>query len=267
MTGRVWNISCLFAVFFLGITATRGEIVPDGSRLAGSISIGKTLQLPSSGIPSGYPSFADLNIYLTRGNSPAPAELASALQQAQDKLDLCRIFLRVTTINYVIAPPLLSEWESMEFNNGLTQWERSFFNLTPPRSAGILFVKRLDWTIGRDGITAVGYGAYIEKETDYLETTRDQLFFRNRMAGYAVLGKSAGESSLVHELGHALMGLRHVKDRSNIMFSGLLARDADPGFEERQCAKGRANFPWVQPVASLRRTASTTESMDSRSGP
>ncbi|WP_303906928.1 hypothetical protein [Thiohalomonas denitrificans] len=249
MSGRVWGISCLLAALLLGATATRGEVVSDGSRLAGNISIGKSLRVPPAHIPDGYSSFADLNIYLTPGNSPAPDRIASAFRLAQNKLDACRIFLRVRTVNYVIGPPLLSEWESMEFDNGLTPWERAFFTLTPRRSAGVVFVKRLDWTIGRNGITAVGYGGYIEEETDYLKTPRDRLFYRNHMAGYAVLGRSVGESSLIHELGHALMGLRHVEDRSNIMFSGLLARDEDPGFDKRQCAKGRANHPWIRPVS------------------
>ncbi|SCZ53428.1 hypothetical protein [Thiohalomonas denitrificans] len=250
MTGKVWGTSCLLAAILLGATATatRGEVVPDGSRLAGNISIGKSLRIPPADIPDGYGSFADLNIYLTSGNSPQPDRIAAALRLAQKKLDVCRIFLRVHSVNYVVGPPLLSEWESMEFNNGLSPWERAFFSLTPRRSAGVVFVKRLDWTIGRDGITAVGYGGYLEEETDYLKTSRDRLFYRNHMAGYAVLGRSVGESSLIHELGHALLGLRHVKDRSNVMFSGLLARDDDSGFNERQCARGRANYPWVRPV-------------------
>lgn len=255
MNARVRSRNWLWIALLLSSISVHAGVVPDGSRLAGSIAIGKSQRVPPAEIPSGYSAFADLNIYLTQGNSPTPAELAAALRQAQNKLDTCRIFLRVRTINHVIGPPLLSDWESMEFNNGLSPWERSFFSLTPPRSAGIVFVRRIDWTIGRDGVTAVGYGAYIEHETDYLKTPQDRRFFRNQMAGYAVLGKSVGETSLVHELGHAVMGLRHVRDRSNIMFSGLLARDVNPGFNDRQCAEGRANYPWVKPVPGSRLAA------------
>ncbi len=261
MNGKAWRVPCLLAAFLFGITATQGEVAPDGSRLRGNVHIDKTLRIPSSGIPSGYGYFADLNIYLTRGNSPAPEQIETAIARAQEKLDVCGIFLRVDTVNYVAGPPLLSEWESMEFNDGLTQWERTLFALTPRRSAGIVFVKRLDWTIGRDGITAVGYGRYIETETDYLKTAQDQRFFRNHMAGYVVLGKSIGESSLAHELGHALMGLRHVEDRANVMFSGLLARSAAPKFNARQCVAGRNNRPWVKPVPN-RQLASRAVDME-----
>lgn len=242
-----WLVPVL-ALWLASSGAVRAEVVPDGSRLIGQVAIAETLHPAKPPIPDGFTHYADLNIFLAPGTAISPARIEASLERTQTRLTPCRIFLRVNSINRLSGPPLLAYWESMAFSDRLTDWERTLFSLTPPRSAGVVYVKALDWTIGIDGITAVGYGPYILRQTDYLRTPGERAFFRRHMAGYAVLGESVGQWTLAHELGHALMGLGHVGDRDNVMFSGQLARRNDPHFNEAQCARGRSNSPWVRPV-------------------
>lgn len=225
-----------------------GEVVPDGGELPGQVRIAPLLELVPGDVPPGYSHVADLNVYLTYGPTPSLGRIRAALAYAQSRLDRCRIHLRLRSVNRVLAPPLLAEWESLEFNQGLTPWELALFSVTPPHSAGIVYVRQVDWTIGRDGVTAIGYGDFLTRRTEYLADGRERAFFHERMAGHAVLGSSVGADSLAHELGHALLGLEHVGDRNNLMFRGLLARARDARLTESQCATGRANTPWVQPI-------------------
>lgn len=239
----------VFLCLTLPSAASVAELAADGSQLNGKVRVVNTLRFAATEPPARYSHVADLNFYVTGAHFLSYGEIATEVRRAQGKFDGCRIFLRIASLNFIAAPPLLSEWESLEFNNGLTEWERELFSQTPPFSAGVVYVHNLDWTIGRNGVTAVGYGGYIETETEYLATPQERAFFRERVAGHAVLGRSAGRWSLAHELGHAVMGLRHKQsDRNNIMFSGQLARGEDPAFDAAQCEQGRANRPWVRPA-------------------
>jgi hypothetical protein len=226
------------------------EVAGDGSRLPGTVSIEHTTRLAHTPATDDYTHYAAINAYLTREHAPSLTEIRRQLARAQGVFDACRIQLRLVAVHQVAAPALFAEWESLEFNTGLSPWERALFSLTAPFSAGIVYVEQVDWTIGRDGIIAVGYGPFVVTDTEHLKSAQEQDFFRQRVAGHAVLGKSSGPWTLGHELGHAVLGLRHSERRDNIMFSGQLARTEGARLEEWQCAAGRANAPWVLPIGT-----------------
>lgn len=246
VTGCRWLI--LLALSWPWLAVHAGGTVADGSKLPGAVFIDHRVNLPLEYPSRFYTHVADLHVYLTAQHTRPLAGIKTELNRAQEKFDRCRIYLRLRSVNRLAAPPLLAQWESLEFGMGLTPWERALFVLAPAYSAGIVYVDSLDWTIGRNGITAVGYAPFIETETDYLKDDAERAFYRVHMAGHAVLGRHSGQWTLAHELGHALMNLRHVGDQGNVMFGGQMARNEKLGFSESQCEQGRANAPWVKRV-------------------
>ncbi len=244
---RLVGITLLVAAVKFSFPAV-AEVAGDGSNLPGAVRIARTTHLPPPEPNPAYTHRATVNVYLTRQHAPSLGELRRQLARAQQKFDRCRIQLRLGAVHHLAAPDLLAEWESIEFNAGVTFWERTLFSLTVPFSTGIVYVERVDWTIGDDGVIAVGYGPFVVADSLYFADAAERAFFRRHVVGHAVLGRSSGVWTLAHELGHAVMGLRHSDDRDNVMFGGQLARSELVEFEEEQCARGRANAPWVQRV-------------------
>ena len=203
----------------------------------------------------GQNSFvASLNLYIPRGLEPELPRLLTDLNRAQTKLNQCGISLHIEKVIFLEARPEFLEYESVEFNGGnLSPHELALFSQIEPFSAGIVLVDSLDWTIGSDGTVAVAYAPYILDLNFFAhQSPETQRFLYERMAGHAILGRHRSQWTLLHELGHALMNLRHeTRDTQNIMLPHAFARSPDPNFSQRQCLQGVRNAPWIRPIQDL----------------
>ena len=193
-----------------------------------------------------------LNLYVPRGMEDEVPSLLNELKRAQEKLNDCGVSISLEQIISLEAKPEFLEYESVEFNGGqLSPHELALFSQVEPFSAGIILVDSLDWTIGADGIVGIGYAPYILSLPFFADQPEDmQRFLFERMSGHVVLSRHRGEWTLLHELGHALMNLRHEhRDTRNIMLPNSFARHPDPLFSRQQCAIGQRNSPWVSHVS------------------
>lgn len=217
----------------------------------GAVRFSDPIALPKRTPSKEFTHRASLTIYVTPENNPSLEELEKITNLAQSRLSRCQIFLDVDQKILVEGSPEFSQWESLEFNEGyLSEWERQFFSQVPLFSAGGLFVDSLDWTIGDDGIVAVGYGPFVLDSPGYFKgNEQDRQFYQNHMAGHFVLGKARSQWTFLHEVGHALMNLQHTEYRDNVMFPDYGdVKKINPTFSEEQCQQGRSNAPYVRPL-------------------
>lgn len=189
---------------------------------------------------SYYTHQTTLRIYFTQNHQMNQEELDRELRRAQKALDVCKIQLNVERVFYLKLADWLLEWESFEFNDGeVSDWEKEFFNWTPTHSAGLIFVDSLDWTIGDDGTTAVGYAPFVlenyeEERFTGEDIEGDRKFYHDRMMGHSVIGLARNKWTISHEIGHSLMNLKHSDDGRNIMFPQA-ARYEHASFNQSQC--------------------------------
>jgi hypothetical protein len=216
------------------------------------LRIVRTVPLPEEKPLPGYTHQAELDVFVTREDFPSLEQVLGMAAQAQKAFDACRVRLRVRSYTILAASDEFRAWESAElFSFGsVSDWEKAFFSLTRPRSAGVLFVESINLSVGLNGVTAVAYGPYMVRDLppeDRLIRDESEIpFFLERMAGYAVLGESARTSTLAHELGHAVLDLPHEPaDQGNLMFPQY--DRGGEGLTPAQCRRGLANAQRARP--------------------
>lgn len=137
-----------------------------------------------------YQYKVELNIYMTAESTFSFNDITDQLIEAQRVFDSCKIKIEIRSMNQVMeANPWLTNWETIEFENGdITNWEKTFFTLTPKSSAGVLYVKSLDWSIDEDGIVAAAYSPFYLERGSVNGDNNEQSFYRDKMVGHSVLG-------------------------------------------------------------------------------
>jgi hypothetical protein len=182
---------------------------------------------------ASYTHKIDLDIYVLKGAILGPKWLQKHLNRAQKLLDKCGIRLDIQTSVALENGSDWLEWEDIEFNSGqFSEWERTFFTKVKDYSAGIIMTNTLNWSDDPELYHGIGYAPFL---TRFLQLTPADLdFYNHKVSGHVVLSKHAGEWTLIHEIGHAVLNLEHVEsDPTNIMFPYYKA--SHPTFSEWQC--------------------------------
>lgn len=184
-----------------------------------------------------YTHQIDLDIYLFKGAKLDGQWLEKNLQRAQDALDQCGILLNIRQAYQMNTGEDWLEWEDVEFNSGeFSEWERTFFSQVESDSSGIIISNTLNWSDDPELYHGIGYAPFLPR---YFDFTAQQLsFYQRKMAGHVVLSKYAGEWTVIHEVGHAVMNLEHDEGNPhNIMFPFYKASDATFSGEQCEFAK------------------------------
>lgn len=190
----------------------------------------------------------NISFYLSPEWSEDLAEVGNMVVEAQHLLSQCQIQLSIDSVFVVHSDENeLFHWETFEFNSGrLTSWEKFFFSHVSPNNSAALFVNAIDWTYDLNGITAASYGQFVIDDHLLKGHEQDRQFYQDHMMGSLVVGPVPSKFTLAHEIGHALLNLKHEEDPNNIMFPQYKKRN--PRFSHEQCEYAKNFAPKVKPI-------------------
>ncbi len=202
------------------------------------------LQMPVEfKINGDFEETVSVDIHLPKEADVSLSEIVKEVSFAQKVWSKCGIGISISQIfTSDLSKEIATDYESLAFHSWkISDYEKILFKSYHLGRPSVIYVNFLDWSYNAGGTRAISYPPFLIEDPKKI-VGEDELFYKTKMMGSAILTSLRDGSTLAHEWGHSLFNLKHSDVSKNIMIGTVSGERRYFEISEAQCETAKKSL-------------------------